>query len=124
MKTSATFKTLEDRIITFRNQRDWKQFHTPRTLATSLVLEAAELLEIFQWIRDTEVEEHAIQQWEPIREELADIAIYLIMMAHDLDIDLAAAVEHKMELNAKKYPLEKAKGNARKYTEFRDERDN
>lgn len=112
---SDSIKELQDKIIAFRDARDWKQFHTPKDLAISLSLEAAELLEIFQWSgTDLDVPEKR----DKIREELADVLNYCFVLAHDLDLDIAEIVEAKLEQNGRKYPVEKAKGNAKKYTEL------
>jgi NTP pyrophosphatase (non-canonical NTP hydrolase) len=105
-------------ILRFRAERDWQQFHTPRTLAASLAIESAELLEIFQWTPDAELDAVVAAKRERIEEELADVAIYLLLMAHDLEIDLDAAIERKLELNAAKYPVELVKGRSDKYTDY------
>lgn len=99
-----------DRILKFRNDRDWKQFHSPDNLAKSISIEAAELLENFQW--DNKYDK------EKVCEELADVVIYSILMAESLDVDLFAEIDKKLEKNNQKYPVEKAKGNSKKYTEF------
>ncbi len=108
----------EEQIIQFRDERDWKQFHTPRTLAASISIEAAELLELFQWAKDEELEQVVEERRGRVREELADLCIYITLMSHDLGIDLSEAVEDKLESNGRKYPVARAKGSARKYTEF------
>ena len=104
----------------FRDERDWKQYHSSRNVALSVVLEAAELLEIFQWKSDRECEEFlndpAVRQ--NISDELADIFLYILLMADDLDIDLVEAAERKMKKNAEKYPVAKAKGKALKYNQL------
>lgn len=112
------FEKLTERIIKFRNARDWRQFHKPKDLAVSLSLEAAEVLEHFQWKNEAEIEEYIKTNKEEIADELADVLNYLLIMAHDLDIDLVAAEENKIAKNESKYPQEKAKGNAKKYTEL------
>ncbi len=98
------------RILDFRNQRDWKQFHTPENLAKSIVIESAELLENFQW--NGEYNE------TNVHEELADIMNYCILMADSLNVDIIEIMHKKIEQNEKKYPVEKAKGNSKKYTEL------
>jgi NTP pyrophosphatase (non-canonical NTP hydrolase) len=105
-------------ILRFRADRDWQQFHTPRTLAASLAIESAELLEIFQWTPDAELDDVVAAKRERIEEELADVAIYLLLMAHDLDIDLEKAIERKLAMNAAKYPVELVKGRSDKYTDY------
>jgi NTP pyrophosphatase (non-canonical NTP hydrolase) len=109
---------LTQRIVDFRQERDWKQFHTPRTLAASIAVEAGELLEIFQWSSDATMEGDVQKRRRDVQRELADIAIYTLLMAHDLDIDLEIAIQTKLTENAMKYPLEKAKGRREKYTEL------
>lgn len=104
------------KIIDFRDARDWKQFHNPKDLALSLVLEAGEVLEHFQWKQHGEIEKHVTEAKSEIGEELADVLYWLLLMSHDLDIDLLAALDKKIEKNEKKYPVEKAKGNHTKYT--------
>ena len=97
-------------IINFQKERDWKKFHTPENLAKSISIEAAELLEHFQWGKEYNLDE--------VSEELADVLIYCIYMADSLDLDIKEIILDKMEKNAFKYPVEKSKGNAKKYTEF------
>jgi NTP pyrophosphatase (non-canonical NTP hydrolase) len=104
----------------FREERDWKQYHSARNVALSVVLEAAELLEIFQWKTDEESEEITKDPAtvQKISDELADILLYLLLMADDLEIDLIQAAEEKIKKNAEKYPIHKSKGKALKYTEL------
>lgn len=109
------FEEATRKAIAFRNERDWTQFHNPKDLAISVSLEAAELLEIFQWSgTDLEVKAKA----DRAKDELADVAIYCIYLADALDVDIASAISDKIDKDAEKYPVEKAKGNARKYTEL------
>ena len=103
------------RINHFRDEREWQQFHCPKDLALSICLEAAELLENFQWLTDEEAVE---QNEENIRQELADVLIYSLMLASDLNVDVTEIIDSKMALNAKKYPVEKSKGNKEKYSEL------
>ncbi|NLY71101.1 MAG: nucleotide pyrophosphohydrolase [Clostridiales bacterium] len=109
-----------DQILKFRSDRDWEQFYKPKDLAISLAIEAAELLECFQWKTDDEVEAliKNPQDKKKIEEELADIAMYLYLLCNDLNIDLDEAIKEKIEINNKKYPISKSKGNAKKYTEL------
>jgi len=102
-------------IIAFRDERDWKQFHKPKDLAISLTLEASELLELFQWEAADGVPEG---KREALRDELADVMIYALTLAHDLGIDVEAAIRDKMRKNAAKYPVEKSRGSSKKYTEL------
>jgi NTP pyrophosphatase (non-canonical NTP hydrolase) len=112
-------KELTDRIISFRNARDWKQFHNPKDLALSLVLESAEVMEHFQWKSLEEMEKYVVDKKDDIGEELADVLYWVLLMSNDLNIDILAALENKIKKNEDKYPVEKAKGNAKKYTEFK-----
>lgn len=105
-------------LIEFRKLRDWEQFHTPKNLASALVVEASELLECFQWTRDDELAELIHHEQEHIRDELADVAILLTYLCTDLGVDINSAMKSKLDKNAEKYPVQKARGNARKYTRF------
>jgi len=105
-------------VLDFRHARDWKQFHNPKDQALSLVLEAAEFLELMQWRNGRELEKFLKQNKARVEEELADVLGWVLLIAHDLKIDLADAFARKIELNKKKYPVEKARGSARKYTEL------
>lgn len=110
-----TFDEAVKETLAFRDNRDWAQFHNPKDLAISISLEAAELLETFQWSGvDLEVSEKA----EHASEELADVVIYCIYMADVLGIDIANTICNKIKANDAKYPAEKSRGNARKYTEL------
>ncbi len=102
-------------LIAFRNERDWKQFHTTRNLASALCVEAAELLDIFRWVKDSEIKATAEQRLNDIEDEIADVAILLTYMCHDLNISLEDVVRKKIEINRKKYPVEKVKGISTKY---------
>ena len=115
---SDLVKTVE-RIRAFRDARDWMQFHNPKNLACSLVIEAAELLEHFQWKTPEESEALVHERREEIAHEMADVAVYLLELADNLGIDLLAAIDRKMDLNEAKYPVDKARGSAAKYTELR-----
>ncbi len=103
------------RVIQFRDDRDWRQFHTPKDLAISLSLEAAELLEVFQW-SGTDLESR--DKLDRIREELADVLSYCVLMADVCGLDLDEILNAKVDKNAAKYPVEKARGSAAKYTEL------
>jgi dCTP diphosphatase len=111
---------LQKQIVEFRDARDWKQFHNPKDLAISLVLEASEVLEHFQWKSPEEIKKYIASNKSDIAEELADTLYWILLMAHDLDIDIIKASEQKMAKNDKKYSVEKAKGNHKKYTELAD----
>lgn len=101
-----------DQIIKFRDDRDWKQFHTPKDLAISLSLEAAELLEVFQWSGSDVSAEGKIDK---IKEELADVINYSVLMADACGLDIDEIVQAKIKVNSEKYPVEKAKGRSDKY---------
>ena len=104
-------------VLKFRDDRDWKQFHNPKDLAISISLEAAELLEVFQWSADDLACDGKI---EKIREELADVLSYCILMADACGLDMDEIVKEKMKRNGEKYPVEKAFGSKEKYTELKN----
>tara|TARA_B100000315_G_C14265302_1_gene446137 strand:- start:207 stop:536 length:330 start_codon:yes stop_codon:yes gene_type:complete len=99
-------------ILEFQQQRDWKQFHTPKNLAISLVLEATEALEIFQWSKDGNLPP---KRKAELGEEIADVYYYLLLLAHETDLDIKEEFQKKMTVNTNKYPVDKSKGNSRKY---------
>jgi len=105
-------------VLEFRAARDWKQFHTPKELAISLVVEAAELLEIFQWKQGEELEGVVKKRRTEIADELADVMHSILLLGHDLKIDLGEALVEKMRKMEMKYPVAKAKGKPRKYNEL------
>lgn len=111
----SELQQLREKILQFRDERNWKQFHNPKDLALSLSLEASELLELFQWKTS---EEAVDKNLEKMKEELADILIYAILFANELDIDVKTIIEDKLKLNIEKYPTELAFGSNRKYTEL------
>ena len=105
-----------NQVLKFRDDRDWKQFHNPKDLAISISLEAAELLEIFQWsAEDVKCE----KKMDKIKEELADVMNYCILMADTCGLDLDEIIQEKIKKNNEKYPVEKAYGSKEKYTELR-----
>jgi NTP pyrophosphatase (non-canonical NTP hydrolase) len=108
-------KALTEKIKKFRDERDWMQFHNHKDVALSLVLEAAEVLEHFQWKKPGEVEAHGKACKDEIADELADVAMYLFELADNLGIDLSKAIDVKLAKNAQKYPIAKAKGKHTKY---------
>ena len=114
----SDFFKLRETIRTFVNERDWDQFHTPKNLSAALCVEAAELLENFQWLQTGAKEELTEARFEQVRHEAADVLVYLIRLADKLDIDLVAAVTEKMTINRAKYPADKVRGDARKYSEY------
>lgn len=114
-------KSLEDlikKIIEFRNARNWKQFHNPKDVALSLSLEASEVVEHFQWKNKEEIEEYVKTHKDDIGEELADVLYWVLLMSHDLDIDILHALDKKIIKNESKYPVEKAKGKHTKYNKL------
>jgi NTP pyrophosphatase (non-canonical NTP hydrolase) len=115
MKDSAQYQAMVARIKQFSDDRDWSQFHDPKNLAISLQLEASEVLELFQWTKDNQMKEG---RSEDMADELADVFYWLIMLANHYNIDLVGALDKKMDKNEEKYPVEKAKGKADKYTEL------
>ncbi len=102
----------------FADERDWDQFHAPKNLATALSVEAAELLEHFQWLGEAESRALPPATLAKVGDEMADVLLYLVRLADKLDVDLVKAAKRKMQLNARKYPIERARGTSRKYTEI------
>ncbi len=113
-----TIKSLTQRIINFRNARDWKQFHNPKDASLSLILEAAEVMEHFQWKNKEEIEEHVKNHKNEIGEELADVLYWVLLMSNDLNIDILAALDKKIAKNNLRYPIEKTKGKHTKYNQL------
>ena len=111
-------KAITEKIKKFRDERDWGQFHNHKDVALSLVLEASEVLEHFQWKSINEVNDHAKMHKEDLADELADVGMYLFELADNLGIDLAKAMTNKMKKNAIKYPVHKAKGKHTKYNQL------
>lgn len=114
---SDSIKELTEKIVAFRDARNWKQFHNPKDMAISISLEAAELLEVFQW-SGSDVEVYTDKKLEKVREELADVLIYAFLMGNDLGLDISEIVSSKLDENNRKYPAEKAYGKADKYTAY------
>jgi NTP pyrophosphatase (non-canonical NTP hydrolase) len=108
---------LQEKIIKFRDERDWAQFHTPKELAISLAIETAELMENFQWAKGA-TKEYQDAKRQDIADELADCMIYLLTFAHALDINLSDAIIRKIERSAAKYPVEKSFGRDTKHTDL------
>jgi dCTP diphosphatase len=113
---------MNDEILTnirdFRDERDWAQFHNPKDMAIAISIEASELLEHFLWKTTEESEQRVQEKRAEISDEIADIAVYLLELADNLNIDLAHAIKNKMKKNAAKYPIDKSKGSHVKYTEL------
>ena len=108
-------KEIFDQLLAFRKERDWEQFHTPKNLSAALSVEAAELLECFQWAKDSDLSELVVRERTAIEDEIADITILLCYLCHDLNIELGATVQSKIEKNRKKYPIALARGTAKIY---------
>jgi len=121
VKTASDIQMLQEKIVTFRDARNWKQFHNPKDLAISLVLEAGELLEHFQWKNTEEMSTHIQADKEAVSDELADVLYWVLLIAHDLEIEVSEALLRKMAKNEQKYPKTKAMGNHKKYTELATE---
>ncbi len=102
-------------ILKFRGERDWKQFHSPKNLAISLALEAAEVLETFQWTQNNKLPKH---KKDELAMELADVYYYLLLLAHEARINIERSFAKKMLINERRYPILKARGNARKYNQL------
>ena len=109
---------LRDALRAFADARDWGQFHSPKNLAMALSVEAAELLEVFQWVTEQESRRLEPGAKAAASEEIADVLLYLLRLADELGIDPLAAAQDKMKSNEKKYPVDKARGSSRKYTEL------
>jgi NTP pyrophosphatase (non-canonical NTP hydrolase) len=107
-----------ERIRRFRDDRDWLQFHDPKSLAVSIAIEAAELLEEFQWMSAEESRRHAEENIESVSDEIADVAIYLLELSDLLGIDLKKAILSKLDKNAVKYPVDKSRGRSTKYNKL------
>ncbi len=113
--TMKAYQDIIDKLVQFRNDRDWEQFHDSKNLALALFLEAAELNELFLWKKESESEDVNIDR---LKEELADVLAYAFLLAEKHNLDVFEIVRAKIERNAQKYPVEKAKGTAKKYNEL------
>ena len=118
IKHPISLEALCEALRQFAAERDWDQFHTPKNLAAALSVEAAELLEHFQWLTPEQSQRMTPAQLAAIRLELADVLLYLLRLSDRLGVDLLAAAVDKMAINAKKYPVDLAKGTPKKYTEL------
>lgn len=105
-------------VIKFRDERDWKQFHDPRNASTHLLLEATEVLELFAWMNIDEAKEYLAKNNKDLADELSDVLSWILILAHDNNINLKEAFMDKMKRNSAKYPIEKAKGKRKKYTDL------
>jgi len=117
----TTLQELKDKMARFVRERDWEQFHTPKNLSMSIAIEAAELMEHFQWLTVEQSKNLNPTALQEIGEELADIIIYSLSLANFLGLDLAETVNAKMEKNIRKYPKEQVRGKSHKYTFYQKE---
>ncbi len=118
MEEELSLESLKQQLRDFAAERDWDQFHSPKNLAAALAVEAAELLEPFQWLTEEQSRNLSPEKLQAVRKEMADVLIYLIRLADKLEVDLLQAAREKIVENAAKYPVEKAKGSMRKYTDL------
>lgn len=116
--SEMTLQALQQQLKAFAEERDWEQFHSPKNLAMALIVEAAELVEHFQWLRQDESEQLPADKHREVAYEMADILVYLLRLAERLDVDLLETVQQKMQINAAKYPADKVRGSKKKYTEY------
>jgi len=114
----VSIQEITEEIIRFRDERDWKKYHTPKNLAISIAVELGELFELFQWKSDEDILSLVEDLKPKIEEEIADVAIYLFLLAHELNINLEKAICDKIKKNEEKYPVEFSKGEYKKYTEL------
>jgi len=115
---SAKIAVLTERLRTFAKARDWSQFHSPKNLAAALSVECGELLEHFQWLTEEQSRHLTENQKQAVTMEVADVFIYLLQLCDTLHIDLLGAANEKLALNELKYPVERARGSSKKYTEL------
>jgi len=116
--SSSDLSKLKHRLRDFAKARDWDQFHSPKNLSMALSAEVAEIIEHFQWLTEEQSQNLPDNKLKEVETELADTLIYLVRLADKLDIDLLKAAENKIDENEQRYPVDKAKGNAKKYTEL------
>jgi dCTP diphosphatase len=116
--SDSQLSELSRRLRRFAQARDWEQFHSPKNLSMALIAECAELVEHFQWLTEEQSNALPADKFREVELEMADIQIYLLRLAERLDVDLLDAVNRKIALNEEKYPADKVRGSARKYTEY------
>jgi len=114
----ADLSKLQQELLEFARLRDWEQFHAPKNLVMALSVEASELLEHFQWLSEQQSRMLDADKKHAVSLEMADIFIYLIRLATELDVDILAAVEEKIKINNAKYPVQKVRGSSKKYNEY------
>lgn len=116
--TNSELRVLRDKLRAFAAARDWERYHSPKNLSMALIAEAAELVEHFQWLSEEQSARLSAEQRLQVEAELADILLYLVRIADKLDVDLALAAERKLAENERRYPADKVRGSAKKYTEY------
>lgn len=112
---------ISERLLQFARERDWEQFHAPKNLAMALAVEAAEIMEHFQWLSEQQSEQLSPEKRREVAYEIADVFIFTLRLAQRLDINLTEVVEAKIRINEEKYPADKVRGSAKKYTEYRED---
>ena len=120
MVADKDFDRIKQKVRQFVVERDWDQFHSPKNLSMALIVEAAEMVEHFQWLTEEQSSNLSQEKLAEVEQELADIQVYLISLAEKLKLDLIAAVEKKLVLNAQKYPADQVRGSSKKYTEYKN----
>ena len=118
----SDFEPIKTRLRSFARDRDWDQFHSPKNLSMALSVEVAELVEHFQWLTEAQSQQLDDKTLSEVAEEIADVQVYLIRLADKLSIDILTAVESKMDKNEAKYPADKVRGSAKKYTEYKGDK--
>lgn len=118
MSTESDLLLLQQRVIKFRDDRNWKQFHNPKDVAISLLVEASELLDVFKWKNEKEISSFIATNKQDITNEIMDVLYHVLLLSADLKINIVDEFERKMKINEDKYPLEKSKGSNKKYTEL------
>ena len=118
MKPKDALTELQEKALKFRNERDWQQFHTPKDLAMNISIEASEILEHFLWKNEKEIKKYIKTNKNEIADEISDVLHALLLLSHDLGIDLKKSFHKKMDENGKKYPVGKSRGKHTKYTEY------
>jgi dCTP diphosphatase len=118
MTESETINQLTRKLRDYADARDWQQFHSPKNLAMALSVEAAELVEIFQWLTEAQSQELSTEQRQQTEHEIADIFLYLLRMADRLDIDIVDVAKKKILVNETRYPAERVRGSSKKYTAY------
>ena len=116
--SDALFEEINRELRQFAIDRDWEQFQSPKNVATALIVEAAELVEHFQWLTEDQSYQLSEEKLKAVSHEMADVMIYLMRLSDRLNVDLLQVVQEKMKLNAEKYPADRVKGSAKKYTEY------